>query len=119
MKSSVRLELPEPLSLNSAYRTYQGRVLVSREGREYKKAVSWIVRLSRHSFGDKVRLKLEMTVHKSSRRRADLDNCCKLVQDSLADGGLYHDDSQIDELHVIRGEVDKDNPRAVVVVSEI
>ena len=119
MKASVRLELPEPLSLNRAYRTYQGRMLISREGREYKKAVAWIVAASRHRFEKTARLKLEIVVHKSSKRRADLDNCAKLLQDSLADGGLYVDDSQIDDLHIVRGEVRKGDGSAIVTVTEI
>jgi len=118
MKQSVKLILPEPLSLNRAYRTYQGRMLISKEGRAYKKAIAWIVAASKVHFG-KRKLAICMTVHFSSRRRRDLDNCMKLQNDAMADGGLYDDDSQIDDLHIVRGKVDKANPRAEVVVTEI
>jgi len=119
MKQSVKLILPEPLSVNRMYRAYQGRVIISREGRLFKNAVASIVVASRIHFGGKKRLKLEMVVFKGSRRRADLDNCVKGIQDSLEHGGLYGNDSQIDELHVCRGEVDKANPRAEVIVTEL
>jgi len=119
LKQSIAMTLPEPLSVNRMYRSYQGRVLISREGRAYKKAVAAIVCASRVRFGDKKRLRLEMLVFKGSRRRADLDNCVKVLQDSLEHGGLYGNDSQIDELIVKRGPVDKLNPRVEIVVTEI
>jgi crossover junction endodeoxyribonuclease RusA len=118
MKLSVKLILPEPLSLNRAYRTVQGRILISKAGREYKSAVAWTVAACKVKFGDR-RLAVCMTVHFSNRRRHDADNTFKLILDAMADGGLYDDDSQIDDLRFIRGEVDKANPRTEVVVTEI
>jgi len=35
------------------------------------------------------------------------------------DGGMYKDDSQIDDLRYVRAGVDKSNPRVVVVITEI
>jgi len=118
MRKSVRIELPEPLSVNRAYRTYQGRMLISREGRAYKKAVAWIVRASMLSFTNNERLEVSATVHFRDKRRRDLDNIGKLLLDALQDGGMYKDDSQIDDLRYIRGEVDKSNPRVIVTVTE-
>jgi len=118
MKQSVKLILPEPLSLNRAYRTYQGRMLISKEGRAYKKSVAWLVAASKTHLG-KRRLAVCMTVHFSNRRRHDADNTFKLILDAMADGGLYDDDSQIDDLRFIRGAMDKTNPRAEVIVTEI
>ena len=119
MRKSIRIELPEPVSVNRAYRTYQGRMLISREGRAYKKAVALLVRASRLCFTNKERLEVCATVHFRDKRRRDLDNLGKLMLDAMQDGGLYQDDSQIDDLRYIRGEVDKSNPRVVVVVTEI
>jgi len=118
MKASVRLELPEPLSLNRAYRTYQGRMLISREGRAYKKAVACLVSASRIRFGNK-KVAVHIKVHFSNKRRHDLDNTFKVMLDAMADGRLYDDDSQIDDLHIVRGEMRKDKPCAIVTVTEI
>jgi crossover junction endodeoxyribonuclease RusA len=39
------------------------------------------------------------------KRRRDLDNLGKAACDAMAHVGLYRDDSQIDDWHVIRGEI--------------
>ena len=54
-----------------------------------------------------------MDVFPPDRRRRDLDNLLKSVQDSLAQTGLYEDDSQIDLLLVRRREVKKPGHIAV------
>jgi len=119
LKQSIAMTLPEPLSLNRAYRTYKGRMLISKEGREYKKAVAWLVRSSRLSFTNNERLEVCATVYFRDKRRRDLDNIGKLLLDALQDGGMYKDDSQIDDLRYIRAGVDKLNPRVEIVVTEI
>ena len=64
----------------------------------------------------RARYALTLVLHFPSVRRFDLDNRVKLAQDAIADG-LDFDDSQIDDLRVIRGEVDRRNPRCEVTLS--
>lgn len=58
-------------------------------------------------FGDSERLRVEMAVTPPDRRRRDLDNLLKAVLDGLGYADMYGDDSQIDELLVIRRPVRK------------
>jgi crossover junction endodeoxyribonuclease RusA len=63
---------------------------------------------------DKLIGSLQMTVYLyfKDRRRRDIDNCLKVLQDTVSDV-LGFDDSRIGELHVYR-RFDKSNPRAEV-----
>jgi crossover junction endodeoxyribonuclease RusA len=45
------------------------------------------------------------------RRRRDLDNLLKAVQDALAHAGVYDDDSQIVDLRIRRAGIDRAYPR--------
>ena len=53
----------------------------------------------------------------ANHRRVDLDNCLKAILDSM-NAMVWHDDSQVSELHVYR-EYDADKPRVDVVVTRI
>ena len=91
-------DLPWPPSVNRYYRHVGPRVLVSREGRRYR--MMCVSRLS----GLHPRLEgpvaLSVACHPPDRRRRDLDNLLKSLQDSLVHAGLLADDSQIRILHM-------------------
>lgn len=55
-----------------------------------------------------VRLKVVLIANPPDRRRRDLDNVLKALLDSLQHAGIYRDDAQIDDLHIIRGKQVKD-----------
>ncbi len=67
------------------------------------------------SFGQS-RIKLSVQCHPPDRRKRDMDNLGKSVQDSLAQAGIFEDDSQIDELHFYRKGPEK--PGYVIVTVE-
>lgn len=60
-----------------------------------------------HPFSKHDRLQVAITASPPDRRRRDLDNILKATLDSLQHAGLYPDDSQIDALFVIRGQIVK------------
>lgn len=100
---SFTLELPYPPTTNNLYATVRGRRVLSKAGREYKATTAWLVKARRQGalpLGG--RLGFRMIVHCPDRRRRDLSNLLKVVEDALKDGQGYFDDSQIDELHVLR-----------------
>ena len=105
----MMLELPYPPSLNRYWRNLGDRVLISKAGRAYRANVLAAVfeQLGAGRTRVDARLKVEITVYPPDRRRRDLDNVCKAVLDSLAHAGVYGDDSQIDDLRVLRGDVRK------------
>ena len=91
------ITLDFPPSLNRYYRTIGSRVLISREGRQYRmKTVSRLGGI-RPIDGD---LALVVHLYPPDRRRRDADNCLKCLQDSLVHAGAMRDDSQVKILHV-------------------
>jgi crossover junction endodeoxyribonuclease RusA len=48
------------------------------------------------------RLRVEYYIAPPDRRRRDLDNCVKVLNDALTFAGVWKDDFQIDELLVVR-----------------
>ena len=95
--------LPWPPSINHYWRRVGPRTLISREGRTFRRNVCALLGGGgpRKPPADG-RIALCMDAFPPDRRRRDLDNLPKAVQDSLAHAGVYEDDSQIDELHVRR-----------------
>ena len=104
----MRLELPWPPSTNTYWRHVGSRVLLSKDGRDYRKHVGWIALESRLAgiipkLPMQDRLKVTILASPPDRRRRDLDNILKSLLDTLTFVGVWEDDSQIDDLRVIRG----------------
>lgn len=88
---------------------------MSREGREYRAAVAAHVR----SGSLRGRLAVEILALPPDRRRRDLDNALKAALDALTHAGVWEDDSQIDELTIIRGDaVGRDYARLEVSIRQ-
>lgn len=114
MADVVTLDLPFPPSVNHYWRHVNGRVLVSRGGRQYREAVGLALLAAGrpHLAG---RLSVRVVAYPPDRARRDLDNLMKSVLDSLQAAGLYDDDGQIDDLRVCRGDVCRPAGRLAVV----
>ena len=100
----IALALPFPPSVNHYWRNVNGRVLISKQGRAYRKEVGEMCMVAKvktltRGVGVKVR------AYPPDRRRRDLDNLLKALLDALQHGGMYEDDSQIDEIQITRGIV--------------
>ena len=108
---NIRLELPYPPSVNHYWRSVQvqgkRRILISKEGREYRRTVKGAVLIQlggRHvPITDRIRLSVHAFM--PDRRKRDLDNLTKAILDSLQHAGVYVDDGQIDDLRLVRGPV--------------
>ncbi|MBN2448154.1 MAG: RusA family crossover junction endodeoxyribonuclease [Phycisphaerae bacterium] len=98
------LTLPYPPSVNHYWRHFRGRVLISREGRAYRKVVVALLAGSGNHWPSDARLALCMDVYPPDRRRRDLDNAQKASLDSIEHAGVYADDGQIDLLITRRCE---------------
>ena len=124
--SGQRLVLPFPLSVNQYYRSVPiGRfvqVKISKDGRQYRKAVEAAVR---DALGGTLpepltgRLQVTIELWQKDRRRRDIDNVLKALLDSLTHSHIWEDDSQVDDLRVTRLGIDRDWPRAEVCICEI
>jgi len=110
----IDLVLPWPPSANRYWRSFRGRMIVSKEAKDYIKLVNSLY----PEFGESTVYRTEEMLHGSiaaefnfyppDRRKRDLDNLLKISIDSMMKTGLFKDDSQIDELYVRRREVVKD-----------
>lgn len=116
----IRMELPWPPSVNRYWRSIplkRGyRVVLSREGRAYRRDVC--ARLAGSALGLSGRLRVRVALHAPTRRPLDIDNRLKGLLDAMQHAGVYRDDGQIDRLEVERGEV-LAGGRAVVEITEV
>ena len=100
MKATIRL--PWPPSVNHYWRSVRigraVRVLISKAGRQYRKAVAAAVRerWPGLSVPTSHRLSVRISAVSPDRRSRDLDNLPKALFDALTHAGVWVDDSQID-----------------------
>lgn len=101
----IMIELPWPPTVNTYFTVARGRKILSSKGRKYKKDI--VARFSSKSplTG---RLKVELLAYPPDKRKRDLDNLVKAVLDALDESNIFEDDSQIDDLRIIRKEKVKD-----------
>jgi crossover junction endodeoxyribonuclease RusA len=85
----------------------RGRLILSAAARDYFQAAA--VALLQQKPWPQFRGRLEVTMwfEPPNRIRRDLANFEKQVSDALVKAGVMADDSQIDRLHLIRGQVFK------------
>lgn len=103
----LTLELPLPPSMNTYWRNFRGRTILSEGGRAYKLAVrEHIAAINAPKFGQE-RLGATITIFPRDKRNIDLDNRLKALFDSLQDAGVFDDDSQIDRIYICRGMIKK------------
>ena len=62
--------------------------------------VGWLVQ-GKHIPG---KVKLSIQAYPPDKRKRDLSNIIKVLEDALVRGGLIEDDSLIDDLHITRHE---------------
>jgi crossover junction endodeoxyribonuclease RusA len=115
--SQLYIDLPWPPSLNSYYRTVNGRPIISAEGRKYRARV--ISEALRHKVGTVAgRCGVLILVYPPDNRARDLDNLLKCLLDALTKAGCYEDDSRIDWLKIERHAVVDGGMISVVVTND-
>lgn len=102
--------LPWPVSVNALYRAVKGQVRVSEATRAWKAKAMALLDSSR-CFGPAWplagRLGVVIEAWPPNQRARDLDNLIKVVLDS-GNQLLWADDSQIDDIRIVRMGVDPD-----------
>ena len=113
---AMSLRLPFPPSMNSIWRAVPGRgMILSRAGRKYREDAIWVIhtQVSPDSLMN-ARLQVLIEVFPPDRRKRDLSNIPKAVEDAITKSGkVWNDDEQIDDLRLVRREIKK--PAEVVV----
>jgi len=101
----LTVTLPWPPTVNTYYRNLNGKTLISAKGREYRQAVADQVLIQRAGKAYAGRLGVLVEAYPPDKRSRDLDNILKSLLDSLTKAGVWADDSQIDDLQVVRKTV--------------
>jgi Holliday junction resolvase RusA-like endonuclease len=111
----------QPLSTNHIYKhTCRGRfasVYMSSDGKALKE--NYIKQLSKQWKEEIIKdeLSIHYVLYFGDKRKRDIDNHLKIIQDSLS-GIVFEDDSQIKELYV-RKEYDHENPRVDIEIMQL
>lgn len=108
------ISLPWPPSVNRYWRKVGARVLISREGREFRAAAA--VALQRQMaprFGRR-KVRASLVWYPPDARRRDGDNLLKAIFDALQCAGVVDDDSQIEDFRVRRGAINRADPCVTV-----
>lgn len=108
LAANVSLMLPYPPSVNHYWRSCRGRVFISKAGLTYRAQVAAIARSQGQGAKPLAgRLIMGVVTHAPDNRKRDLDNVLKALLDALAKARVYNDDSQIDDLRIVRGDTSK------------
>ena len=96
-------ELPFPPSVNTYWRHWQGRTLISARGREYRAQVRGLVMAQKNGpealYGP---LAVHLRAWLPDRRSRDVDNLAKAPLDALTHAGVWQDDGQIVDLRITK-----------------
>jgi crossover junction endodeoxyribonuclease RusA len=115
----MTITLPWPPSVNTYYRTYKNRTILSETARRYKKAaclaIATIIKTPPMYTG---RLEVELHLAPPDRRRRDIDNYGKATLDALQAAGIFKDDGQIDRLFFYRLDITTD-PHVIAIITTI
>lgn len=101
------MTLPWPPSVNSYWRhptrgPLAGRHLISEEGRKFRNYVCDFARVNGITAQFDGRLAITVRAYPPDRRRRDLDNILKATLDSLTHAAVIEDDSQFDDIRIVR-----------------
>jgi len=96
----IELTLPWPPSVNTYWRVFNGRAIISAKGREYRKAVADQVLIQRAAKNYVGKLQVEIQAFRPDNRRRDLDNLLKAALDGCTHAGVWQDDSNIVDLRI-------------------
>jgi crossover junction endodeoxyribonuclease RusA len=114
----LTLDLPYPPSVNHMYINARGRRFPNKKAVDYKiKVQDIVIDQQARKFGSSP-ISLQIWVYPPDRRKRDISNIIKIVEDSLQDAGIYDDDFQINLLVVERGKILKGG-KVTVIIDEI
>jgi len=114
---TVSLDLPWPPTVGNYWIHYVARgrggksivkMVVGKRGQQFRAQVAQAVRERWPKLKPTTRrVEVLIVATMPDRRKRDLDNLMKATLDALSHAGLWEDDSQIDELRISRGSVQK------------
>lgn len=110
----IKLTLPFPPTLNHMWGYAGKRKYLKKEAHEFRAKVTEAAIEAKAKISG--RLAIFIALYPSSRRKFDIDNRIKAVQDALQIAGVFLDDEQIDFIWVVRRPVIQGGMCKVVLV---
>ena len=111
----IVLNLPYPPSVNHMYTNARGRRFPNAKAKAYKTAVQeYIAEYRVPKLGD-AKIALIVWAYPPDRRKRDISNLLKIIEDSLQDAGVFDDDFNIDFIEIKRGEIKKGGGLVVMI----
>jgi crossover junction endodeoxyribonuclease RusA len=112
------ITLPLPPSVNSYWRKSPRGMYITQAGKDFRQQVAEIVAERECLKFGASRLFMAVRLCMRDRRASDLDNRLKALCDALEHAGVFDNDEQIDELHILRGPITKGG-QCCVMISEV
>ena len=103
----IEINLPYPPTVNTYYRNVQGKTLISAKGRQYRRDVATAVMVQCVALGLTGKLRMRAAVMFPDRRKRDIDNLGKALLDSMEKAGVYENDNQIRDYHIIDAGIER------------
>ena len=106
----LTLDLPFPVSANQYWMIAGRKVIKTKVARSYIREVTlyWLNEKAKgaQAFGEDETLALAVALHYPVRRGpdCDVDNCLKVLVDSLETAGVFQNDNQIRHIQITREE---------------
>lgn len=103
---TVIFTLPWPPTVNTYYRKFQNRMILSKRGKMFRSDVlSILIQQQVPHFKDR-RLSIEIVANPPDARKRDLDNLLKPLLDAFEHSEkIFNDDSQFDRIVIERGDI--------------
>ena len=101
--------LPFPPTVNHYYVKTKRGVFISKKGRDFRVLVADAIheQLPGIEIEESQKLSVVVSLFPMDKRKRDVDNYNKALLDAITQAGFWADDSQVDQLHIYRGEVVK------------
>lgn len=96
----IALELPFPPSVNSYYRHFNDKTLISKRGRQFRSDVIKLCMVQGIRTPVTIPLRVAVKLYPKTKRKFDVDNCLKALLDAMQHAGVYVDDAQIRHLQI-------------------
>jgi crossover junction endodeoxyribonuclease RusA len=96
----IEITLPFPPTVNTYWRKWQNRMVISEKGRAYRAEVLREVLLNFPTVRLTKPLKVEIKAYRPDKRVRDLDNLPKAVFDGFTFAKFWDDDSQIHDFRI-------------------
>lgn len=111
----IQLMLPYPPSVNHYWGQFGNRRFIGKRGKEFRLAVAEAC-LEAQIQTLEGRLAVHVALFPPDRRSRDVDNVLKPLLDACEHAGCFENDSQIDELHIIRQGIKKGGACTILIL---